>query len=158
MESEFDKAKCRFGISMLEILCVPILTENGQVSSFGLKFGKKWILESEFQKSNSGFGITNLEILYPLIIWENEQVSIFWLRFVLKWILGLKNLSEESESASLRHYVCQFWDKMDKFGFLCLNLPKNGFWSWNFKNLSLHSESVSSKYYVHQFSDKTDNL
>ena len=71
---------------------------------------------------------------------------------------NFKNLSLDSESASLRYYVHQFSDKTDNFEFLGPNLPKNGFWGRNFKNLSLDLESASLRYYVYQFSDKTDNF
>ena len=74
------------------------------------------------------------------------------------WGQNFKNLSLDSESASLRYYVHQFSDKTDNFEFLGPNLPKNGFWGRNFKNLSLDLESASLRYYVHQFSDKTDNF
>ena len=58
----------------------------------------------------------------------------------------------------MRYHVCQFSDKTDNFGFLGLNLPKNGLWGQHFKNLSLDSESASLRYHVYQFSDKTDNF
>ena len=54
---------------------------------------------------------------------------------------NFKNLSLDSESASLRYYVYQFSDKIDNFEFLGPNLLKNGVWGQNFKNLSLDSES-----------------
>ena len=71
---------------------------------------------------------------------------------------NFKNLSLDSESASLRYYKYQFSDKTNNFQFLGSNLSKNGFWGHNFKNLCLDSESASLRYYVHQFSDKTDNF
>ena len=58
----------------------------------------------------------------------------------------------------MRYHAYQFLDKTDNFGFLDLNLPKNGFWGQNFKNPSLDSESTSLTYYEYQFSDKTDNF
>ena len=51
------------------------------------------------------------------------------------WGLNLKNLSLDSESASLRYYVHQFREKTNKFKFLGINSPKNEFWSPNFKNI-----------------------
>ena len=71
---------------------------------------------------------------------------------------NIKNLSLDSESASLKYYVHQFPDKTDNFEFFDQNLPKNEFWGRNFKNLSLDSESASLRYCVHQFSDKTGNF
>ena len=49
------------------------------------------------------------------------------------WGQNFKNLSLDSESASLRHYVYQFSDKTDNFEFLGPNLPKNEFWGQDFK-------------------------
>ena len=74
------------------------------------------------------------------------------------WGRNFKNLSLDSESASLRYYVHQFSDKTDNFEFLGPNLPKNGFWGRNFKNLSPNSESAPPRYLVCQFSIKTDNF
>ena len=71
---------------------------------------------------------------------------------------NFKNLSLDSESASLRYYVYQFSDKTNNFEFLDPNLPKNGFWGRNFKNLGLDSESAPSIYHVCQFSFKIDLL
>ena len=83
----------------------------------------------------------------------------FWTQIcsTMIWGQNFKNLSLDSESASLRYYVYQFSDIRDSFQFLGPNLPKNQFWGRNFKNLRLDSESASLRYYVHQFSDKTDN-
>ena len=74
------------------------------------------------------------------------------------WGRNFKNLSLDSESASLRYYVHQFSDKTDNFEFLGPNLPKNRFWGRNFKNLSLDSESTPPIYHVCQFSIKMDNF
>ena len=62
------------------------------------------------------------------------------------WGQNFKNLSLDSELASLRYYEYQFSDKMDNFKFLGPNLHKNRFWGQNFKNQSLDSESVSLRY------------
>ena len=127
---------------------------------FGTKFAQKWILGSKIQKSKSGFRIRilryyvyqfsdirdNFEFLDP-----NLPKNGFWGR-------NFKNLSLDSESASLRYYVHQFSDKTDNFEFLDPNLPKNGFWGQNFKNLSLDSESTRPIYHVCQLSVKLDNF
>ena len=42
-------------ISILEISCLLIFRQNGQLWLFGSKFAQKWILGSEFRKSKSGF-------------------------------------------------------------------------------------------------------
>ena len=53
------------------------------------------------------------------------------------WGQNFKNISLDSESASLRYYEYQFSDIRDNLKFLDPNLPKNGFWGRNLKNLSL---------------------
>ena len=60
------------------------------------------------------------------------------------WDRNFKNLSLDSESASLRHYVHQFSYRTDNFDFLAPNLPKIGFWCRNFENQSLDSETNTS--------------
>ena len=47
------------------------------------------------------------------------------------WGQNLKNLSLDSESASMIYYVHQFWYKMDNFEFLAPNLRKNRLWGTN---------------------------
>ena len=71
---------------------------------------------------------------------------------------NIKNLSLDSESASLKYYVHQFPDKTNNFEFLDQNLPKNEFWGRNFKYLSPDLESALPRYHVCQFSVKTDNF
>ena len=75
-------------ISILEIPCVPIFRQNGQLWIFGSKFAQKWILGSKFQKSKSVFGISILEILCAPIFKQNGQLWIFWPKFAQKWTLG----------------------------------------------------------------------
>ena len=75
-------------ISILEILCVPIFRQNGQLWIFGPKFAQKWILGSKFQKSKSGFVIRILEIHGAPIFRQNGQLWIFRPKFAQKWILG----------------------------------------------------------------------
>ena len=60
------------------------------------------------------------------------------------WDRNFKNLSLDSESASLRYYVHQFSYRTDNFDFLAPNLPKIGFWCRNFENQSLDSETNTS--------------
>ena len=79
--SKFQKSKSGFGISILEILCVPIFRQNGQLWLFGPKFAQKWILGSEFQKSKSGFGINTSNIPCVPIFSQNGQLLIFWPKF-----------------------------------------------------------------------------
>ena len=67
----------RIRISILEILCVPIFRQKGELWFFGPKFAKKWILGSEYQKSKSGFGISASKIPCELIFRQNGQIWIF---------------------------------------------------------------------------------
>ena len=59
---EIQETNVGIRISILEIPCVPIFRQNGQLWIFGPKFAQKWILGSEFQKSKSGFGICTSKI------------------------------------------------------------------------------------------------
>ena len=60
-------------ISILEILYVPIFSQNGQLWLFHPKFGQSWILGSEFQKSKSGFEISTSKI------WTIDNFEFFGL-------------------------------------------------------------------------------
>ena len=68
-------------ISILEILCVPIFRQNGQLWICGLKFAQKWILRSKFQKSKSGFRMCTSNIPRVRIFSQNEQLLIFRPKF-----------------------------------------------------------------------------
>ena len=74
------------------------------------------------------------------------------------WGQNPKNLSVDSESASLRYYVHQFSDKANNFEFLGPNLAKNGFWGQNFKNLILDLKSTPPLYHVSIFSQNGQHL
>ena len=78
---EIQKTNVGIRISILEIPCVPIFRQNGQLWIFGPKFAQKWILGSKFQKSKSGFGISILEILSSPIFRQNGQLLIFRPKF-----------------------------------------------------------------------------
>ena len=69
LESQFQKSKSGFGISILKILCTAILRQNGELRIFGPKFAQKWILGLEFQKS--GFRSSIIEILCTAIFRQN---------------------------------------------------------------------------------------
>ena len=107
----------------------------------------------EIHKTNVGIRINTLR--YQVYQFSDKTENFEFLDPNLPkngfWGRNFKNLSLDSESASLRCYVHQFSDKTDNFEFLGPNLPKNGFWGQNLKNLSLDSESVSLRYCVHQF-------
>ena len=68
-------------MSSLEILCIPIFKENGQLWIFGPKFAQKWILGLEFQKSKSGLGINTSNVPYVPIFSQNGQLLIFRPKF-----------------------------------------------------------------------------
>ena len=57
-----QKTNVGIRISILEILCLPIFKQNGQLWLFLPKFPQKWTLVSEFQKSKRGFGISTSKI------------------------------------------------------------------------------------------------
>ena len=57
LELEFQKCKCRFGISILELLGGPIFRVKGQFWTFGPKFAQKWIL---------GLNLKNLSVQLEL--------------------------------------------------------------------------------------------
>ena len=78
---EIQKTNVGIRISILEIPCVPIFRQNGQLWLFGPKFAQKWILGSEFQKSKSGFGISTSNIPCVPIFSQNGQLWIFWPKF-----------------------------------------------------------------------------
>ena len=105
---EIQKTNVGIRISILEIPCVPIFRQNGQLWVFGPKFAQKWILGSKFQKSKSGFGISILEILCAPIFRQNGQLWIFGPKFAQKWILGLEIWSKFGKIAQLRAI---FWFK-----------------------------------------------
>ena len=78
---EIQKTNVGIRISILEIPCVPIFRQNGQLWIFGPKFAQKWILGSKFQKSKSGFGInTSIIPCVPIFI-HNGQFLIFRPKF-----------------------------------------------------------------------------
>ena len=78
---EIQKTNVGLRISILEILCVPIFRQNGQLWIFGLKFAQKWILGSKFQKSKSGFGINISNISCVPMFSKNGQLLIFQPKF-----------------------------------------------------------------------------
>ena len=81
MWSKFPKSKPRFAISILQILCVSIFRQKGQLWIFGPKFAQKWILDSEFQKSKPGFGINTSNIPCVPVFNQNGQLLIFRPKF-----------------------------------------------------------------------------
>ena len=78
---EIQKTNVGIRISILEIPCVPIFRQNGQLWIFGPKFAQKWILGSKFQKSKSGFGINTSNIPCVPIFSQNGQLLIFGPKF-----------------------------------------------------------------------------
>ena len=78
---EIHQTNVRIRISIFEMLCVPILRQNGQLWIFGSKFAEKWILGSKFLKSKSGLRISILQILCVPIFSQNGQLLISWPKF-----------------------------------------------------------------------------
>ena len=79
--SEFQKSKSGLGISILEMLRVPIFRQKRKLWIFGPKFAQKSILWFEFQKSKSGFGISSSNIPCVPIFSQNGQFLIFRPKF-----------------------------------------------------------------------------
>ena len=71
----------------------------------------------EIQKTDVEIRVSMLEIPCLPIFRQNEHLWLFGLKFAQKCVLGqnFKNLSLDSESASLRYCVRQFSDKTDNF-------------------------------------------
>ena len=78
---EIQKTNVGIRISILEISCVPIFRQNGQLWIFGPKFAQKWILPTKFQKSKSGCGINTSNIPCVPIFSQNGQLLIFRAKF-----------------------------------------------------------------------------
>ena len=78
---EIQKINVGIKISILEILCVPIFRQNGQLWLFRPKFAQKWILGLEFQKYKSRFGINTSNLPCVPIFSQNGQLLIFWPKF-----------------------------------------------------------------------------
>ena len=87
---EIQKTNVEIRISILEIPCVPIFRQNGQLYLFLPKFAYKSILGLEFQKINVGIRISILEMPCVSIFRQNRQLWQFGSRFAQKWIFGLK--------------------------------------------------------------------
>ena len=104
---EIQKTNVGIRISILEIPCVPIFRQNGQLWIFGPKFAQKWILGSKFEKSKSGFRISILEILTHQFFDKTDNFEFLDPNLPKNgfWGRNFKNLSLDSESASLR-YLC----------------------------------------------------
>ena len=106
---------------------------------------QKMDLLSEISKTNVGIRISIVDM-------PGMPLLTFWAQICQKMDFGgqnFKNLSLDSESASLRYCAYQFPDIRGNFKFLDPNFPQNGFWGQNFKNLNLDLESASLRYSVH---------
>ena len=93
---ETQKTNIEIRISILEILCVPIFSQNGQLWLFRPKFAKKQILGLEFQKSKCEFGISKSRIPCVPIFRENGQLWVFHLDLGKSpnymWYFGSNNI------------------------------------------------------------------
>ena len=107
LEFEIQKTNVGIRISIFEISCLPIFRQNGQLWVLGPKFAQKWILRSKFQKSKSGFGSVSL-IYYECQFSDKKDNFEFLTPNLPKnkfWGQNFKNLSLDSDLASLRYYV-----------------------------------------------------
>ena len=75
---KMQKINIGMRISNLEIPCVPIFRQNGQLWLFQPKFTQKWILGSEFKKSKFGSRISTSKIPCVPIFSQSGQLWIFW--------------------------------------------------------------------------------
>ena len=89
-ELEIQKTNVEIRINIFEILCVPIVRQNGQFWLFRPKFAQKWILGSIFWKTKSGCRISSSKISCVLKFRQNGQLLLFWPKFAQKRILGSK--------------------------------------------------------------------
>ena len=91
MDLGFEIQKTNFGIRIriLEIPCVPIFRQNGQIWLFGLIWPKIgfWF---EILKVDVEIKISILEIPCVPISRQNRQLCLFEPKFAQKWILGLE--------------------------------------------------------------------
>ena len=157
---QIQKTNVGIRISILQIPCVPIFRQKGQLWILGPNLPKNGFLFRNFK--NLSLDSESVSLRYYVYQFSKIGDNFEFLGPNLPknefWGQNFKNLSLDSESASLRYYVHQFSDKTDNFEFLGPNLHKNGFCGRNFKNLSLDSDSTPPKYHVCQFSVKMDNL
>ena len=79
MGLEFQKINVEIRISILEVPCVPIFRQNGQLWLFGSEFAQKRIFGLEFQKSKSGFGISTSKIPCKPIFSQLDNFEFFGL-------------------------------------------------------------------------------
>ena len=133
LELKIQKTNVGIRISILEIPCVPIFRQNGQLWLFEPKFAQKWILGSEFQKSKSGFGISTSNIASEPIFSKSGQLWIFRPKF--------------REIAQLR---VTFWFKY------CWRCWRELGWDWNelgggWNELGVIQMVTNKIYFMHQF-------
>ena len=90
---------------------------KGATLTFLARICPKSRLGFEIQKTNVGIRISIFEIPCVPIFRQNKQIRRFGLNFTKNefWGQRFKNLSLDSESASLRHYMYQFSLQMDNF-------------------------------------------
>ena len=125
-------------ISILDIPCVLMFSQNEQLWIFRPKFVQKKFRVPNWEKRNVGIRINIVETLC---------VRIF-----------SRTLTFLAQSCDKLDLSCKISGKSDNFDFFGPNLPKNEFWGRNFKNLSPDLESALQRYLVYQFSVKTDNF
>ena len=73
-------------IGILDILYVPIFSQNKKLWIFRPKFVQKKDLGLETEKSNFGIRISIVETLCVPIFSKTGQLSLFWPKFAPKWI------------------------------------------------------------------------
>ena len=139
---EFQKINVGIRISILEIPCVPIFRQNGQLWLFEPKFAQKWILGSEFQKSKSGFGINTSKIPCEPIFSQNGQLWIFRPKFgeiaqlrVIFWFKYCWGCCRELGGGL--NELGGGWNELDGGGWSLVELGAWFGWSWVHSNALL---------------------
>ena len=121
---EFRKTNVEIRIDILEILCVPVFSPNGQFWLFWPKFAQN---EFRFgiQKTRVGIRISILEIpCFPIFL-QKGQLWLFRSKLAQKWILGSEfQKSKYGFGISTSKVLCelifsqngQLWIFQPKFG------------------------------------------
>ena len=117
---EIHQTNAAIKIIILEIPCVPIFRQNGELWLFRPEFALKWFWGQSFKNLSPDLESASLRYYVYQLSDKRDNVLFLGSNFPKNglWSLNFNNLSPGSESASLRYYVYQFSDKRDNFEFL----------------------------------------
>ena len=129
-----DKTNVGVRIAILEILCVLIFRQNGQLWLFSPKFAQKWIKGWKLRKLMLECELSSSRYYVCQFLGETNNFDFFGPNLPRNefWVQNFKNLSADSGSTHPRYYVCQFSGKTDNFKFFHLNLGKLPNYMWHF--------------------------